>query len=143
MSNSRSQTEQSKISGAHQDLRTSALIRDSADTGEEQEVHRGESDGLSSPTPLEDDSTLDDAEARNDFWSMSGDFICRHHVEPRVKLYVPTEESSTNPLQHIDVTGPTDTTLDVMSEKHIEAYWNVDGERELSDAWTVHPAIPC
>ena len=30
----------------------------------------------------------------------------------------------------------TDTTLGVMSEKHIEDYWNFGGERELSDAWT-------
>ena len=29
----------------------------------------------------------------NDFWSITGDFIYRHHVELRVKLYVPTEES--------------------------------------------------
>ena len=29
-------------------------------------------------TPLQDDSTRDDAEANNDFWSFTGDFICRH-----------------------------------------------------------------
>ena len=51
-------------------------------------------------------------------------------------LHVPTEESFLLPLKHIDVTRTTDTTLDVMSEKHFEDYWNVDGERELSDAWT-------
>ena len=54
----------------------------------------------------------------------------------RVKLHVPREESIPIPLKHIDVTRTTDTSLDVMSEKHIEDYWNVDGERELSDAWT-------
>ena len=32
-------------------------------------------------------------EAINDFGSMSGNFINRHHVEPRVKLYSPREES--------------------------------------------------
>ena len=32
-------------------------------------------------------TTKDDAEARNDFWSMEGDFIYRHHVEPRVHLH--------------------------------------------------------
>ena len=53
----------------------STLIRDRPERGEEQEVFRGESDGLSSPTPLQDDSTFDDAEARNDFWSITGDFI--------------------------------------------------------------------
>ena len=63
-------------------------------------------------------------------------FIHRHHVEPRVKLYVPTEESFTVPLKYIDVTRTTDTSSDVMSEKHVEDYWNVDGDRDLSDAWT-------
>ena len=57
-------------------------------------------------------------------------------MEPRVKLYVPTEESFPIPLKYIDVTRTTDTNLVVMSEKHIGDYWNVDGEREVSDAWT-------
>ena len=74
-----------KISGGDQDLRTSTLIRDSPDRGEEQDNPRGESDG-SSPTPLRD-SSLYDGEAGNDFWSMSGNFIYLRHVEPRVKLY--------------------------------------------------------
>ena len=60
---------------------TSENIRDRPERGEEQEVLRGESDGLSSPTPLQDDSTQDDAEAKNDFWSIKWDFIYRHHVE--------------------------------------------------------------
>ena len=53
-----------KISGGDQRLRTSTLIRDRPERGVEQEVLRGESDGLSSPTPLQDDSTRDDAEAK-------------------------------------------------------------------------------
>ena len=40
-----------KIYGGDQHLRTSTLIRDSPERGEEQEVLRGESDGLSSPNP--------------------------------------------------------------------------------------------
>ena len=70
-----------KVPGGDQCLTTSTLIRDRPERGEEQEVLRGESDGLSSPTPLQDDSTLDDAEATNDFWSITGDFIYRHHVD--------------------------------------------------------------
>ena len=58
-----------KIYGGDQRLRTSTLTRDRPAKGEEQEVFRGESDELSFPTPLQDDSTTDDAEARNDFWS--------------------------------------------------------------------------
>ena len=57
-------------------------------------------------------------------------------AEPRVKLYMPRAESFPIPLKYIDVSRTTHTSLDVMLEKHIEDCWNVDGERELSDAWT-------
>ena len=46
-------------------------------------------------------------------------FIYRHHVEPRVKLYMPKEESFLVPLKYIDVTRTTHSSLDVMLEK----YW--------------------
>ena len=39
-------------------------------------------------------------------------------------------------LKYIDVTRTTDSTLDVMLEKSIDGYWNVDGDRELSHTWT-------
>ena len=102
--------------------------------GEEPDNLRGESDGSSS-TPRQDASQYD-GEKRNDFWSFSGDFTYRHYVEPRVKLYVPNEESFLIPLKHIDVTRTTDTTLDVMLEKCVDDYWNVCGDRDLSDTWT-------
>ena len=60
----------------------------------------------------------------------------RHHVELRVKLYMPREESFRVPLKYIDVTRNTHTSLDVLLEKNIDDYWNVDGDRELSDTWT-------
>ena len=101
-----------KISGEDHDLRTSTLIRDRSDRGEEQGNLRGESEGSSSSS--RQDSSLDDGEAKGDFWTISGAFIYRHHVEPRVKLYVPTEESFSIPLNYIDVTRTIDTTLDVM-----------------------------
>ena len=82
------------------------------------------------------DSSLYDCEARNDFRSMSGNFIYRHHVEPRVKLYVPREASFPIPLKYIDVTRATSTSLDVMLEKVIDDYCNVDEGRKLSDTWT-------
>ena len=126
--------EQSKTPGRDRRQRPSTLIRDRPGRGEEQEVFRGESDELSSPHPLQDDSTRDDAEAKNDFWSISGNYIYRQHVESRVKLYLPREESFPIP-KYIDVTRTTHS-LDVLLEKHIDDYWNVDGERELSDAWT-------
>ena len=67
---------------------------------------------------------------------MSGSFIYRHHVEPRVKLYSPREESFPIPLKYIDVTRTAHTNLDVKQEKRIDDYWNIDGSRDLSDPWT-------
>ena len=43
--------------------------------------------------PPPHDSFPDAGEAMNDFWSMSGNFMYRHHVETRVKLYSPREEA--------------------------------------------------
>ena len=94
----------------------------------------GESEG--SPPPLPQDSYLDAGEAINDFWSMSGNFKNRHHVEPRVKLYSPREESFPIPLKHIDVSRTTNTNLDVMQESRTDDYENIDGSRDLSDSWT-------
>ena len=68
-----------KISGGDQDLKTSTPIRDRPDR-EEQDNHRGESDGSSS-TPRQDSSWYD-GEAQSDFWSISEDFIYRYHVKP-------------------------------------------------------------
>ena len=93
----------------------------------------GEAEG-SLPQPQ--DSLPDAGDARNDFSSMSGSFIHRHHVEPRVKLYSPREESFRIPLKYIDVSRTTHTNLDVKQEKRIDDYWNVDGSRDLSDPWT-------
>ena len=87
--------------GGDQELRTSAFIREHPIRGESQRDFLGESEG-SPPSPLQD-SFPDASEARNDFWSMSGSFIYRHHVEPRVTLYSPTEESFPIPLKYIDV----------------------------------------
>ena len=79
---------------------------------------------------------LDAGEAINDFWPMSGSFIYRHHVEHRVKLYSPREESFPIPLKYIDVSRTTHTNLDVKQEKFIDDFWNIDWSRDLSDPWT-------
>ena len=49
---------------------------------------------------------------------------------------MPREETFPNPLKCIDVTRNTHTSLDVMLEKNIDDYWNVNEDRELSDMWT-------
>ena len=56
------------------------------------------------------------AKGINSLWSISGGLIYRHHVEHRVKRYVPREESFRIPLKYTDVTRTTDTTLDVLLE---------------------------
>ena len=115
-----------KFIGRDQELRTSNLIRDHPIRGE---------DHLSPPSPPQD-SYPDASEAINDFWSMSGNFTYRRHVEPRVKLYSPREESFPIPLKYFDVSRTTHTNLDVMQESRIDDYWNIDGSRDLSDSWT-------
>ena len=122
-----------KTSGGDQELRTSTLVRHRPIQGESNIDFLGESEG-SLPQPQ--DSFPDAGEAINDFWFLSGSFIYRHHVEPRVKLYSPREESFPIPLKYIDVSRTTHTNLDVKQEKRIDDYWNIDGSRDLFDPWT-------
>ena len=125
--------DESKPPGGDQELRTSTLVRHRPIQGESNIDFLGESQGsLAQPR----DSFPDAGEAINDFWSMSGNFIYRHHVQPRVKLYSLREESFPIPLKYIDVPRTTHTNLDVKQEKRIDDYWNIDGSRDLSDPWT-------
>ena len=122
-----------KTPGGDQELRTSTSVRQRPIQGEGYVEFRGDSEGS---LPQSHDSLPDAGEAINGFWSMSGSFIYRHHVEPRVKLYSPREESFPIPLKYIDVSRTTRTNLDVKQEKRIDDYWNIDGSRDLSDPWT-------
>ena len=122
-----------KLPGGDQELRTPTLIREHPIRGEGHVDFLEESEG-SLPPPQ--DSLPDAGEAINDFWSMSGNFIYRHHVERRVKRYSPREESFPIPLKYIDVSRTTRTNLDVKQERRIDDHWNIDGSRELSDSWT-------
>ena len=90
--------------------------------------------GLSLPPPQ--DSLPDAGEAINDFWSMSGNFIYRHHVEPKVRLYSPREESFPVQLKNFDVFRTTKTNLDVKQERRIDDHWNIHGSIDLSDSWS-------
>ena len=114
-----------KLSGRDHGVRNAILRRDQpAKSGDLRGDLQGNAE-RSQPTA----ATRDDAEARNDFWSMEGDFINRHHVERRVQFYVPTEETFQSPLK-------THTHLDVLQESRIDDHWNVDVDRNLSDSWT-------
>ena len=97
-----------KTPGGDQKLRTSTLVRHRPIQRESNIDFLGESEG-SLPQPQ--DSFPDAGEAINDFWSMSGNFIYGHHVEPRVKLCSPREESFPIPLKYIDVSRTTHTNL--------------------------------
>ena len=113
-----------KLSGGDQVVRKSTLRRDQPERGDELR------DDLQ---PI--DTMMDDRDTRNDFWSIEGNYIYRHHLEPRVRLYVSKEESFPIPLRYIDVTRRTLTTLDVLQESRTE-YWNIDGDRNLSEPET-------
>ena len=109
------------LSGRDHEFREPTLRREQSVRSEDL---RGElQDGLegSQPTHIKDG-----AEARRDFWPTQGDFIHCHHIEPRVQLLVPKEETFPNPLKYIDATRATFTNLDVLQEKRIDDYWNVD-----------------
>ena len=103
-----------KLSGGDQILRTSTLIWDHRDRGEEQEHLPGESDGSSPPFQ---DSSRDDGEARNDFSSISGNYSYRHHVEPRANCTC--REKNHSQFHHDTSTWleQQSTTLDVMLER--------------------------
>ena len=105
-----------KTPGGDQELRTSTLIRPRPIRGEGHVDFLGEEGSLPQPH----DSLPDAGEAINDFWSMSGSFIYRHHVEPRVKLYSPREESFPIRLKYIDVTRTTHTKFGCQAR---EAHW--------------------
>ena len=121
------------LSGGDQELRTPTLVRHRPIQGEGHVDFVGETEGS---LPPRQDSLPDAGEAINDIWSMSGNFVYRHHVEPRVKLYSPREESFPFPLKYIDVSRTTHTNLDVMQERRIDDYWNIDGSRDWSDSGT-------
>ena len=54
---------------------------------------------------------------KSDSWTFTRNFIYRHHVEPRIKLYMPREETFPIPMKYIDVARTTYTSLDVLLEK--------------------------
>ena len=85
----------------------------------------------------------DDAEARRNFWSFQGDFIYRHHNDPRVQLGVPKEETFSIPLKYIDVTRCTHTDLDVSFSRLRFGTDNGSG-RQVKDAQYFHslPRMP-
>ena len=79
----------SKLSGRDYEFREPNLRREQTVRSEDLSGRLQGGPGQSQPT-----ESKDDAEARAGFWSIQRDFICRHHNEPRIQLYVPKEEKS-------------------------------------------------
>ena len=82
------------------------------------------------------DSFPDAGEAIHDFWSMSGNFIYCHHVEPRVKLLLAERWIIPYSTEVHWCFQNKHTNLDVKQEKRIDDYWNIDGSRDMSDPLT-------
>ena len=87
-----------KLSGRDQGVRESTLTRDQPARSEDL---REDLQGNSATSQPLDGKIKDDVEAQNDFWSIEGDFIYRHHLAPRVQLHVTKEETFPIPLKDI------------------------------------------
>ena len=70
------------LSGRDYELQESTLRREHT---VKREILSGEYQGDREEFQLEE--TKDDAETQEDFWSNQGDFIYRHHIEPRVQFF--------------------------------------------------------
>ena len=118
-----------------QGQRTSTLIRNHPVRGESREDFLGESKG-SPPTTYFQDSYLDAGEARDEFWSISGDFIYRSRWAKSQTLHAKGRINSFSTGIYIEVIRATHTTSDVVQESRIDDKWNIDGSRDLSASWT-------
>ena len=81
-----------------------------------------------------------------DYWTMRGDLLIRHHLQLRTELFVTTDSNLPIPLKYVDVIRQTTTSLESPSEKVIDDYWNIPDHdsaggdpkppnRSLSEPW--------
>ena len=108
------------------------LVRHRPIQGESKIDFLGDSEG-SLPQPH--DSLPDAGEAINDFWCMSGSFIYRHHVEPRVKLFAERRIIPYSTEVHWRDQNYSYEFGCQAGETH---WWLLEqyGSRDLSDPWT-------
>ena len=94
----------------------------------------GRAGGDSGETEPENGNNAED----NDFWTVSGHALVRHHRTPRSRMFEPTETSDCPvPLKYVDVTRFTKTDLEVQSEISTYDTWLPgEAQRELSAPWT-------
>ena len=53
-----------------------------------------------------------------DSWYTSGEFISRHHEEPRLKFYDQENETFPNLLEYVDTMRQTQTSINNVSGKY-------------------------
>ena len=114
-----------KIIWCEQRLITSTITREPPERCEKSKILHGNSDKWYAPSNHEEDSIRAYEVARNDFWTITGEFIYRHHVVRtcrKKKHFLFQRSTLTLPERH---THP----LVVLLEKHIEDYCDVDGEK--------------
>ena len=126
-----------KIFGREQRLRTPTLTRDCPERGEEREIIRGRSDESDSPTPLQEDSTRDDEEAKNDFRTT-------YRIMHFIVITLNPESNCTCRKKKQFLFRRSTSTLPEKHIHHWTYFWRkilkITGtwmeKKELSDAWT-------
>ena len=73
------------------------------------------------------------AEAREDFWSMSGEPIKSNYAMSGEQVRVPKEPSFPIALKYIDVVRQTKTNVDNLEKSNTDDWWNIDEQGILSD----------
>ena len=72
-----------------------------------------------------------------DYWTLVEDNLVRHHVTPRNKMFVPSQEDCPVPLDYLDISRCTRSDLESKKEKEIFDLWTEDiSSRPLSENWT-------
>ena len=90
---------------------------DSAQKDDQEQTHANSSEVRPEPQ-----------QSAEDYWTLQGDMLIRHHRRQRLSLFVPDDQNLPIPLKYIDVTRQTETSLESPSEKFINDYWNVPRE---------------
>ena len=111
------------------------------------EASENQDDTHQQPPTSPADARSEQPRSGEDYWTMQGDMLIRHHRRPRLSLFVPDDQNLPIPLKYVDVTRQTDTSLESPCEKVIRDYWNVptqnlaggdpmQANRRLSEPWT-------
>ena len=71
-----------------------------------------------------------------DFWVIDGDWIIRHHVNPRTKLFVPNPDDFPIPLKYIDIIRVTETDVLDAKLQRKDDFWIISKDEDPRESWT-------